>query len=993
MWSETDDERVERIYGEKLPVLCILSKKPEQDKRDGSESADGEGGTYSEAQTGRADRDLLVALLKVCQTTEKGLGRHIGSIYLFGSSVIGKEGADVDIYVPRDLNYSDDMESAYLGVEQERRNCLAGNLRNSGIKLKHDYVYGGFSNQEGQRLDMYRYGHIYEIRTNGVWLVDQERNRTQVMNAQGEDVIPDEKQPVSWQGALNAAVVSMLAIVAGLATLYGTRWVILLAIPALLLPVYMYQVYDLTRTGHLRAGPLHDFFEGAKEIDDENESRLTYVDNGTLYANKVELKKRPLLVQALYANHERFELAIPKSLSKIWLARKLWGGLAYVMQFVYAGRIVESIRLKIALAREYKAVILDIDRVLTDDSGDMPEDVVDWIVDGISEGKLIVLASGRMLDLSENNDAEKLRENGINDIKDDVFEKIRARLKERGIDESALGRLWAVPENGCFAVNGYPGSHSEREKKPLVDIRFARGVQEEVAAYCARLEGFPEVTLVEHKRGGISLNMDPGEVAKAGAIVREKLKEKVSIDLNVVETHSTIDIDQADIQKMKAVDFIRDSFGISEKHIATVGDKANKKGNDYSMVNRRSGFSVNEYDPSSPMVPVSVATGRKCLDAARYLMRRFKLKKAVTPRELFVLPWIWSGLMDARWKWYFETDQVLMKNAQICKNALEDETVVFELPDEWTGKMTLPWGHTLGDSLKREGYRQVYDKGSVSEPGEYFIEAFKKEGNSFKSGKLHVKLIRRPTASPAPLLNRLGDWFVGHPRFMGLLVITVVAAVLPLLKGMIETCKPLALTTSYFPWAIGFSFGVVIIGNLLVSTGLYRIEDDKLSDPSRAEPRSKSLLNPFGPLKMVWKTVNRTQRIQIVLIGVMIQFIAAILCNYSLLFIATGAFAVLIQLTHIGVMVLAALFLGEKITSRKVAGNFGIIAGIWWFTYIADKGLAMSPLGIGLVVVASMVNAVRNILIKKLFNGIHDDTEMEESTKKSAFAKSSLRDH
>ncbi|MDD5633787.1 MAG: methyltransferase domain-containing protein [Candidatus Omnitrophica bacterium] len=275
----------------------------------------------------------------------------------------------------------------------------------------------------------------------------------------------------------------------------------------------------------------------------------------------------------------------------------------------------ELAKLDRLLAGNFRAIVFDIDWTLTGArSREVPDEVIDKIVELINRGVFVTLISGR---------AQKLppeeKQKGFPDV-DEVAEKIRSKLS----DKSKLGYLLCFGEDGAVGSNGFVEGDPERIDFDLEIENMDDGVRQvlrgEIQRLAPELECYPQA-----KSCGVSMQViakyrGTERLYEVAEQMRDAL-EKKGFDLEVCATEGSINIFSKGATKLNAIKILTSEFGISEEEIVTAGDNGKPGGNDHSLVERVFGCCVGDYCSADALqVSNPTACGLRGMEASMWLM-------------------------------------------------------------------------------------------------------------------------------------------------------------------------------------------------------------------------------------------------------------------------------------------------------------------------------------------------------------------------------------
>lgn len=275
---------------------------------------------------------------------------------------------------------------------------------------------------------------------------------------------------------------------------------------------------------------------------------------------------------------------------------------------------IELAKLDKALKEKYKAIVFDIDETLTDDKANVPDEVISKIINLVNNGIYVVLASGRVQKVSDE-DVQK----GIHSI-EGVMAKIRAKVG----NNDKLGYLLCFEENGAIGVNGFAAQDPRKKEFDLGVVKMEKEYQEEISMEL--IAKHPDRLLYpEHKKHGVAIwikeEYRTTEFIMSLVNETKALLTSKGLDFEVMGTPVAVDIASKGVKKSNALRVLAEFFNIPESRVATVGDQSYPGGNDHSILERKGGFCVGEYVfRDSLQVSLPMAIGLKGFRASLWLM-------------------------------------------------------------------------------------------------------------------------------------------------------------------------------------------------------------------------------------------------------------------------------------------------------------------------------------------------------------------------------------
>ncbi|HTL48539.1 MAG TPA: 4-alpha-glucanotransferase [Verrucomicrobiae bacterium] len=300
-------------------------------------------------------------------------------------------------------------------------------------------------------------------------------------------------------------------------------------------------------------------------------------------------------------------------------------------------------RLARSLEVEYEAKVDDMDGTITRKSA-VPDEIIERYQRSLRLGHLRALATARSEVVSD----ETLRAANVLDI-----EGTAARIRA-GLTPQEASRLILFPENASYVTwNDYDAATGATHRVEIdlakrygvvpADLVITEEQKNRLARETAQAlspEGPSPYRAVNFKRYGIEahlqfpagIDITEKAVIANGAARRvqaflDQHPEPLFRNFEVQASRSTLIIQWRGIDKMLAVRFLAEHFGLDQDKIAAVGDKASKEGNDWRMTSRRGGFSVAEHDDESEFqVPLKVVWDLEGAEAWLKLEDQIKLK-------------------------------------------------------------------------------------------------------------------------------------------------------------------------------------------------------------------------------------------------------------------------------------------------------------------------------------------------------------------------------
>jgi len=294
-----------------------------------------------------------------------------------------------------------------------------------------------------------------------------------------------------------------------------------------------------------------------------------------------------------------------------------------------------------ALAIKYRAEVDDIDGNLTaSGTSEVTNLVMSEIQRSVQRGIPRGLASGRA-----EKTTDKLRQLSVHDI-EEVAERVRS-----GLSRDEMPKFIIFPENGSYAVwyewdtaaGGFVRKEVDLAKhfgKVPPGFEFTESDRTELYdGISALFKGQYEnpFTLREDKRYGLAAwaqqaGLPPAEISRRANEMAKRIQEFLDHHPNpkfhmfeALGTSVSVDLMVKGVNKLLAVKFMAEKFGIPENEVVATDDKAAKNGNGWALTNRPGGFSTNESDPESQdQVALKLAIGAQGLDAWTFLQRHLQ---------------------------------------------------------------------------------------------------------------------------------------------------------------------------------------------------------------------------------------------------------------------------------------------------------------------------------------------------------------------------------
>ena len=275
------------------------------------------------------------------------------------------------------------------------------------------------------------------------------------------------------------------------------------------------------------------------------------------------------------------------------------------------------------LQRNFSVIISDIDGVLTEDEGVVPDSIIRKIVSILNKKVYVSLVSGRSRFVPPEDKA-----NGCLTI-EDVFQQIRQCTNLA--DSDLLQYLIGFEQNGAVIFDGFtdddPRKNALDLAQPEMDIELQKKLLSEISKSSGDL-----LSLAEHKSHSLALWLDQRYLQKNNKNTLKVLVDQCLQNFNIHEqyesfqTATTIDIGPKGISKASAVDFyIRAGFSL--KQIVRIGDSTFSGGNDQPMVQYQGkgddgGFSVEHYAELDDSLVTSLpkAINKTGIDATLWLL-------------------------------------------------------------------------------------------------------------------------------------------------------------------------------------------------------------------------------------------------------------------------------------------------------------------------------------------------------------------------------------
>ncbi|MBI4341071.1 MAG: hypothetical protein HY598_02170, partial [Candidatus Omnitrophica bacterium] len=296
-------------------------------------------------------------------------------------------------------------------------------------------------------------------------------------------------------------------------------------------------------------------------------------------------------------------------------------------------------KLERALRPTYKAALFDLDGTLTVAGRDLPLEAVELLIELLRAGVPVGIITARSLHGDRQGKGAKASA---------VIEAVTAYLVADRMSaderERLLRLLYLLPENGSYLVRAskpqriVPLLHLPKKQIPAQDEVFVGMVERQVQEWAYQRSLTLAAATVGRKEYTISLRQVSREHLESLARAIRYLIRSRHEPYLVTRTADSLDIEPPGggkglgLQGFLAT--LREDFpheAIAHEEIATFGDRGDRAGADFPMLNRLGGFSVGEADPSSPQAPVADVVGLRGWPATQWVLGRLAFTHR--PRE------------------------------------------------------------------------------------------------------------------------------------------------------------------------------------------------------------------------------------------------------------------------------------------------------------------------------------------------------------------------
>ena len=223
----------------------------------------------------------------------------------------------------------------------------------------------------------------------------------------------------------------------------------------------------------------------------------------------------------------------------------------------------------------------------------------------LGRGLPVLLASGR--NEQTLNEEKRPTEGSV----EDVARQFRERLTAEG-HESYLSHLYFSSENGAAIFNGYAPT-DPRQKRIELEHLLTLEDQKMIISHLKLKRGLvDEHVLITHKNHGFVMR-DKFDLRTAQ--IKTEIEKELSFmglldHMEVIRKGPEIHVYPNGVNKLRALDFIKDRYHLTDNDVATFGDKGKPGELDHGILDKVGGFSTDTYDPESRhMVALRVLSG------------------------------------------------------------------------------------------------------------------------------------------------------------------------------------------------------------------------------------------------------------------------------------------------------------------------------------------------------------------------------------------------
>lgn len=286
-----------------------------------------------------------------------------------------------------------------------------------------------------------------------------------------------------------------------------------------------------------------------------------------------------------------------------------------------------------SLEQKYNAVCFDIDGTLTiKNLKTIDNRTIEMIVDLLNKKIPVVFITGR-------------GETGLNNLKDDIFEKIK---KAKSITDSDIRRIYVLTNDGARLFYSREVSYEKflnesvyvSTQEELVQLSKVKQLVNNLKKK-SEYSSYFDIAYSKDNRNDIIINIrivfniDNNEIINTvfdyiNRFLKKNNFDSVYLSRGIYEEKSVIQIGTA--TKDKAIERTEKIIGVPKDSMIRVGDCGDVRGNDYAMLNCAQGYSVDKVNGSiDSCFPVfdkngSIITG---VDATLELISRAKILPAI----------------------------------------------------------------------------------------------------------------------------------------------------------------------------------------------------------------------------------------------------------------------------------------------------------------------------------------------------------------------------
>ena len=263
-----------------------------------------------------------------------------------------------------------------------------------------------------------------------------------------------------------------------------------------------------------------------------------------------------------------------------------------------------------AIERTYNGILFDVDENLTDENGQIPEDVIMKLVELARRRIPVGFVTGRREESLKRMLLSKISHVSGNDPEVLSFFYVYH-------SEGAVGYQLSNPENK-FYERKIPHYLSEAAMKLIREKLLRSDDLYHVTDY--------KITIWPHlKPDQPKLMLRINELMRLSQIpMRARLSSSITTNAAMIVSSTE---DRSLANKGVALEDFSKRTGLLLDQIAKVGDRGDKDAVDHEMLVGGGSFSSNAFDVESPyQIPLSIVLGRRNLDAVRFLLEGLKLE-------------------------------------------------------------------------------------------------------------------------------------------------------------------------------------------------------------------------------------------------------------------------------------------------------------------------------------------------------------------------------